>query len=139
MALHTFLHSGRLCNLDPSGELMKRVLLIATILAGLTACVPTFGPLAYPPQMTTVKLPETPDAAYLKARRAVAAMGGHIISHDATVRMAFAKMPGSVILNIAVIPDETGAEVLVTGHVMSNRPLEDPWRDFREYAALLRQ
>ena len=139
MALHTFLHAGRLGNLDPSGELMKRVLLVATILAGLTACVPTFRPPASPPQMTTVQLPEAPDAVYLKARQAVTAMRGRILSHDATARMVFATVPGLEVLHIAVLPDRNGAEVLLTGHVRSNRPVEDAWRALQEYAAFLRQ
>jgi hypothetical protein len=89
--------------------------------------------------MTTVQLPEAPEAVYLHARRAVAAMGGHLLNHDATARMAFARVPGSVVLHIAVLPDRDGAEVLVTGHARANRPVEDAWRALSEYTAFLRQ
>jgi Tfp pilus assembly protein PilN len=118
---------------------MKHVLLVVAILAGVPACLPTFYLPESPPQMTTVQLPEAPDAAYLQARRAVAAMGGRILNYDVTTRMAFAQVPGSVVLYIAVLPDRNGAEILVTGHARSNRPVEDAWRALREYAALLHQ
>jgi hypothetical protein len=118
---------------------MKPVLLVVAILAGVPACLPTFYLPESPPQMTTLYLSEAPEAAYLHARRAVAAMGGHILNHDATVRMAFAQVPGSVVLHIAVLPDRGGAEILVTGHARSNRPVEDAWRALREYAAVLHQ
>jgi hypothetical protein len=118
---------------------MKHVLLVAVLLAGMPACLPTFYLPASPPQMTTVQVPEAPDAAYQKARQAVAAMGGRILNHDATVRMAFASVPGPVVLHIAVLPDRDGAEVLVTGHARSDRPVEDAGRALREYTAVLHQ
>ena len=49
---------------------MKPVLLVVAILAGVPACLPTFYLPQTPPQMTTVQLPEVPEAAYLHARRA---------------------------------------------------------------------
>ena len=118
---------------------MKHVLLVVTILAGLPACLPTFYLPKTPPQMTTLYLSEVPEAAYLRARRAVAAMGGRILNADAPTRMAFAHVPGSVVLYIAVLPDRNGAEILVIGHAKSNRPVEDAWRALREYAAVLHQ
>jgi hypothetical protein len=65
--------------------------------------------------MMTVNLPVAPEMAYVKARQAVAAMGGHILNYDDTVRMAFAHVPGPVVLNIAVLPDRNGASVQVIG------------------------
>jgi hypothetical protein len=118
---------------------MKCLLLVVVILTGFTACVASVQSPASPPQMTTVTLPEPPAAAFLKARRAVTAMGGHIVTDDATVRMAFAEVPGPVMLHVAVIPDPAGAEVLVTGHVMATHPGEDAWRELRAYTSLLRQ
>ena len=118
---------------------MKHVLLVVAILAGVPACLPTFYLPETPPQMTTVQLPEVPEAAYLHARRAVKAMGGRILNYDTTTRMAFAHVPGSVVLYIAVLPDRDGAEVLVTGHARANRPVEDAWRALGEYTAFLRQ
>ena len=118
---------------------MKCLLLVVVILTGCTACVSSVQSPASPPQMTTVTLPEAPEVAFLKARQAVAAMGGHVVSNDATVRMAFAEVPGSVVLHVAVIPDPTGAEVLVTGHVMAPHPRGDAWRELHTYTALLRQ
>jgi hypothetical protein len=116
---------------------MKHVVLIAAILVGVSACLPTFYLPASPPQMTTVRLPEMPDAAYLQARRAVAVMGGRLLNHDATVRMAYALVPGPVVLHIAVLPDRDGAEVLVTGRATSDHPVEDAGRALREYTAFL--
>jgi hypothetical protein len=118
---------------------MKRVLLVAAILAGLPTCVPWVYLPNSPPQMMTINLPETPEAAYVKARQAVAAMGGHILNSDATVRMAFAHVPGPVVLHIAVLPDRDGASVQVIGHVRSNHPEGVAWRELQEYAAVLRQ
>jgi hypothetical protein len=119
---------------------MKHVLCVVAILAGVPACLPTFYlSESSPPQMTTVQLPAAPEAAYLHARRAVAAMGGRILNDDATTRMAFAQVPGSVVLYIAVLPDRNGAEILVMGHARSNRPVEDAWRAVREYVAVLHQ
>src|SRR5689334_14560562 len=137
---HTTLHMGRWCNRDSSGALMKHVLLIVVILAGVPACLPTFYlSESSPPQMTTVQLPEAPEAAYRHARRAVGAMGGRILNDDVTTRMAFAHVPGSVVLYITVLPDRNGAEILVMGHVRANRPVEDAWRALREYVAFLHQ
>jgi hypothetical protein len=118
---------------------MKHVLLVVALLAGVPACLPASYLPASPPHMTTIQLPETPDAAYLHARQAVAAMGGRILNHDATVRVAFAQVPGTVVLHVAVIPDQSGAAVLVTGHVMSDHPLGDAGRELRAYVALLRR
>ena len=118
---------------------MKPVLLVVAILAGVPACLPPFYLPQTPPQMTTVQLPEVPEAAYLHARRAVKAMGGRILNDDVTTRMAFAHVPGSVVLYIAVLPDRNGAEILVIGHGRSNRPVEDAWRALREYVAFLHQ
>jgi hypothetical protein len=89
--------------------------------------------------MTTVQLPEAPDAVYLKARQAVKAIGGRIVTQDATARMVFANVPGLELLYIAVLPDRNGAEVLLTGHIRANRPVEDAWRALQEYTAFLRQ
>ena len=139
MALHTCLYAKRCCTLDPSGELMTRVLLVAAILTCFSACIPAYYVPASPPQMTTVQLPAAPDAVYLQAHRAVRAMGGHILNHDATARMAYALVPGPVVLHIAVLPDRDGTEVLLTGRTTANRPVEDAWRALREYAAFLHQ
>ena len=139
MALHTCLPAGRWCSLDPSGELMKHVLLVAAILATLPTCVPWVYLPDSPPQMMTVDLPVAPEAAYVKARQAVAAMGGYLLNHDATVRMAFAQVPGPVVLHIAVLPDRNGASVQVIGHVRSSHPVGVAWRELQEYAAVLRQ
>jgi hypothetical protein len=88
--------------------------------------VPTCVPWIYlpttPPQMITVNLPVAPEAAYVKARQAVAAMGGRLLTDDVTVRMAFAHVPGPVVLNIAVLPDRNGASVQVIGHVRATHP-----------------
>jgi len=89
--------------------------------------------------MMTVNLPVAPETAYVKARQAVAAMGGHILNEDATVRMAFAQVPGPVVLNIAVLPDRNGASVQVIGHVRSTHPEGVAWRELHEYAAVLRE
>jgi hypothetical protein len=118
---------------------MKRVLLVIAILAGLPTCVPWVYLPTTPPQMMTVNLPVAPEAAYVKARQAVAAMGGHILNYDDTVRMAFAQVPGPVVLNIAVLPDRNGASVQVIGHVRSTHPEGVAWRELQEYAAVLRQ
>ena len=118
---------------------MKHILLVAALLTGMPACLPTFYLPATPPQMMTIQLPEAPEAAYVQARQAVQAMGGRIRNADATARMAFATVPGSVVLWIAVLPDRDGAEVLLTGRVKPNRPVEDAWRALREYAAFLHQ
>ena len=118
---------------------MKRILLVAAILAGLPTCVPTLYLPESPPQIMTIELPEAPDAAYVKARQAVAAMGGRLLNHDATVRMVFARVPGPVVLHIAVLPDRDGSSVQVIGHVGSKHPVGDAWRELRAYAALLRQ
>jgi|RhiMetdeSRZDD1v2_1073273.scaffolds.fasta_scaffold72922_1 hypothetical protein len=118
---------------------MKPVVLVAALLACVPACIPTFYLPASPPQMTTVQVPEAPEAVYVKARQAVAAMGGRLLNHDATARMAFALVPGPVVLHIAVLPDRDGAEVLVTGRARANRPVEDAWRALREYTAFLHQ
>lgn len=118
---------------------MKHVLLVVALLAGLPACLPTLYLPETPPQMTTLSLSEVPEAAYLRARRAVAAMGGRILNADAPTRMAFAHMPGAVVLYIAVLPDRNGAEILVIGHARSDRSVEDAWRALREYAAFLHQ
>jgi hypothetical protein len=53
--------------------------------------------------------------------------------------MAFAHVPGAVVLYIAVLPDRNGAEILVIGHARSDRPVEDALRALREYAAFLHQ
>src|SRR5215217_12553 len=100
--LHPCLPAGRWGHLDPLGALMKRVLLVIAILAGLPTCVPWVYLPTTPPQMMTVNLPVAPEAAYVKARQAVAAMGGRLLTDDATVRMAFAHVPGPVVLDIAV-------------------------------------
>ena len=118
---------------------MKRVLLVIAILAGLPTCVPWVYLPTTPPQMMTVNLPVAPEMAYVKARQAVAAMGGHLLNYDDTVRMAFAHVPGPVVLNIAVLPDRNGASVQVIGHVRSNHPEGVAWRELQEYAAVLRQ
>ena len=118
---------------------MKPVLLVVTLLAGLPACLPTFYLPETPPQMTTLYLSEVPEAAYLRARRAVAAMGGRLLNADAPTRMAFAHVPGAVVLYIAVLPDRHGAELLVIGHARSDRPVEDALHALREYAAVLHQ
>jgi hypothetical protein len=118
---------------------MKRILLVAALLAGVPACLPTFYLPASPPQMTTVQLPEMPNTAYVKARQAVAAMGGHLLNHDATARLAYALVPGPVVLHIAVLPDRDGAEVLGTGRARSDRPVEDAGRALRAYTAFLHQ
>jgi len=89
--------------------------------------------------MMTVNLPVAPEMAYVKARQAVAAMGGHLLNYDDTVRMAFAHVPGPVVFNIAVLPDRNGASVQVIGHVRSNHPEGVAWRELQEYAAVLRQ
>ena len=118
---------------------MKHVLLVVALLAGVPACLPASYLPASPPHLMTIQLSEAPDAAYLHARQAVTAMGGRIFSHDATARVAFAHVPGTVVLHIAVIPDQTGAEVLVTAHVMSDHPRGDAGRELRAYAAFLRR
>jgi hypothetical protein len=118
---------------------MKPVLLVVAILAGVPACLPTFYLPDTPPQMTTLYLSEAPEAAYLHARRAVAAMGGRILNADAPTRMAFAHVPDAVVLYITVLPDRNGAEILVTGRARPNRPAEDAWRALRAYAAVLHQ
>jgi hypothetical protein len=118
---------------------MKPVLLVVALLAGVPACLPTYYLPETPPQMTTVQLPAAPEAAYLHARRAVAAMGGRILNADVTTRMAFAHVPGSVVLYITVLPDRNGAEILVMGHARSNRHVEDAVRAVREYVAFLHQ
>ena len=118
---------------------MKRVLLVVAILAGLPACLPWVYLPDSPPQMMTVNLQLVPEAAYVKDRQAVKAMGGHILNDDDTVRMAFARVPGPVVLHIAVLPDRDGASVQVLGHVGSNHPEGVAWRELQEYAAVLRQ
>jgi hypothetical protein len=118
---------------------MKRVLLVIAILAGLPTCVPWVFLPTTPPQMLTVKLLMAPEAAYGKARQAVAVMGGHLLTDDATVRMAFAHVPGPVVLDIAVLPDRDGASVQVIGHVRATHPEGVAWRELREYAAVLRE
>jgi hypothetical protein len=104
--------------------------------------LPTCSPMVYlpatPPQMMTVNLPVEPETAYVQARQAVAVMGGRILNQDATVRMAFARVPGPVALHIAVLPERNGASVQVLGHVGSNHPEGVAWRELREYAAVLR-
>jgi hypothetical protein len=118
---------------------MKRVLLVIAILAGLPTCVPWVFLPTTPPQMLTVKLLMAPEAAYGKARQTVAVMGGHLLTDDATVRMAFAHVPGPVVLDIAVLPDRDGASVQVIGHVRATHPEGVAWHELREYAAVLRE
>ena len=118
---------------------MKRALLVIAILAGLPTCVPWVYLPTTPPQMITVNLPVAPEAAYVKARQAVAAMGGRLLTDDATVRMAFAQVPGPVVLDIAVLPDRNGASVQVIGHVRATHPEGVAWRELHEFAAILRQ
>jgi hypothetical protein len=117
---------------------MKPLLLVA-ILAGVPACLPPFYLPASPPQMTTLRLPEAPEAAYRQARQALAAMGGRLLNHDTTTRMAYARVPGAVVLSITVLPDKDGADVLVIGRAQSDRPVDDARLAFRTYATFLHQ
>ena len=84
---------------------MKHLLLVA-VLAGVPACLPPFYLPASPPQLTTIRLPEAPEAAYRHARQAVAAMGGRLLNHDTPTRMAYARVPGAVVLYITVLPNQ---------------------------------
>ena len=106
---------------------MKHLLLVA-ILAGVPACLPPFYLPASPPQMTTIRLPEAPEAAYRHTRQAVAA-----------TRMAYARVPGAVVLYITVLPDQDGADVLVIGRAQSDRPVDDARLALRQYATVLHQ
>jgi hypothetical protein len=117
---------------------MKPLLLVA-LLAGVPACLPTLYLPASPPQMTTLRLLVAPEAAYLQARQAVAAMGGRLLNHDTTTRMAYALVPGSVVLYITVLPARDRADVLVIGRARADRPVDDARLALRQYTAFLHQ
>jgi multidrug efflux pump subunit AcrA (membrane-fusion protein) len=89
------------------------------------------------PISKTRVLQESPDAAYQRAARVLAQMGGELTFANPQSRMLSAKLKGVVVLTVQVQPTEGGASVEATGTLVPGKVVLGSLTEVDDYLARL--
>ena len=111
-----------------------KILIVAGSLIG-GGCMPTFPLPHYEPQTATVPFNVTPDVMYQRAYKAVALMGGHILSHDPVQRILSAEIHNAVMMNVIV----ESTNITITGEIMPNKLVTGKFTEVQELKHLLEE
>lgn len=112
---------------------MKRLLVLGIcVLSSCTAL------MSQAPLTRSLTVQESPDAAYQRATRAMARLGGEITQADAQSRVLSAKLHNAVVVNVSVEQAPDGARIEAVCTLMPNKIAVGAMTECDDYAALLR-